>query len=91
MRPYHRGPILFLLKHLLAGTIGGIVLGVLVLWLDLAGIASMAAASPDGTLVYIMLFFGLFITFGSVGMGVGVMSLGEECDSDPIRPRPHDG
>lgn len=91
MRAHHRGPILFLLKHLLAGTIGGVVLGVLVLWLDVAGIASMAAASPDETLIHIMLFFGLFITFGSIGMGVGVMSLGEERDSDPIRPRLNDG
>jgi hypothetical protein len=88
MQPYYRGPLLFMLKHLVAGACGGVLLGALVLWYDIAGIATMAAASSDEFLIYAMLFFGLFITFGSIGMAVGVMGLGEERDSDPIRRPP---
>ena len=84
MQSHHRHAIGFLLKHMLAGTIGGVLLGALILWYDIAGLATMIAASTDKVLALIMLFFGLFITFGSIGMAVGVMSLGEERDSDPI-------
>jgi hypothetical protein len=31
-------------------------------------------------LFLLLLFFGLFVTFGSLGMAVGVMQLGEERD-----------
>lgn len=83
----HRQAIGFLLKHLLAGTIGGALLGALILWYDIAGLGTMIAASPDKVLALTMLFFGLFITFGSIAMAVGVMGLGEERDSDPIQDR----
>jgi hypothetical protein len=70
----------FLLKHLIYGTVGGVVFGVLILWFDIAGLWTMIADSPDRELSLILLFFGLFITFGSLGMAVGVMQLGEERD-----------
>ncbi|MBL8668495.1 MAG: hypothetical protein JNM48_13645, partial [Rhodospirillales bacterium] len=44
------------------------------------GIGSLIAASPDRGLFLVLLFFGLFITFGSIGMAVGIMQLGEERD-----------
>lgn len=68
----------FLLQHLLMGTIGGFLFGVLLLWQDIGNLRTLVMNS-DNTLLYVgMLFFGLFITFGSVGMGVGIMSLGED-------------
>lgn len=70
----------FLLRHLIFGTVGGVVFGVLLLWFDIAGLWTMIAQSPDRELSLILLFFGLFITFGSIGMAVGVMQLGEERD-----------
>ncbi|MCW5700795.1 MAG: hypothetical protein KIT00_13250 [Rhodospirillales bacterium] len=82
--PHQRDAIQFLLKHLLAGTIGGVLLGAMILWTDVAGLASMIFASSEKYLALTMLFFGLFITFGSIGMAVGVMGLGEERDSDPL-------
>ena len=57
---------------------GGFVFGALLLWQDVAGIATLIFASPERDLFLLLLFFGLFITFGSIGMAVGVMQLGEE-------------
>lgn len=81
-RPRRRLPVFvgFLLRHLAAGSLGGFVLGALLLWYDVAGLKSMILASHDQTLALFMLFFGLWITFGSLGMAVGVMQLGEERD-----------
>jgi hypothetical protein len=80
MDRHHRRFIGFLLKHCAYGSVGGFVLGALLLWFDVAGLWTMIAASPDRELFLLMLFFGLFLTFGSIGMAVGVMQLGEERD-----------
>jgi hypothetical protein len=70
----------FLLTHLLYGSVGGFVFGGLFLWFDIAQLWTMIAASPDRPLYLLLLFFGLFVTFGSIGMAVGIMQLGEEHD-----------
>ncbi len=80
MLPAHRHVIGFLIKHLLAGSSGGIFFGCLLLWYDVAGLASMIFAAPIDLMALCMLFFGLFITFGSLGMAIAIMSLGEERD-----------
>lgn len=80
MLAHQRDAIAFLLKHLLCGTIGSLVFTGLLLWFDIAGLATMIFASPDKVLFLIMLFFGMFVTFGSIAMAVGVMQLGEERD-----------
>ncbi|MBK8175424.1 MAG: hypothetical protein IPK66_09260 [Rhodospirillales bacterium] len=80
MDPHHSRFVGFLLKHCLYGTVGGIVLGSLLLWQDVNGLGTMIFASPDRNLFLGLLFFGLFVTFGSIGMAVGVMQLGEERD-----------
>ncbi len=63
----------FLLGHLLAGTIGALVFLVALLLSDYGGIASLIGRSEDGALFLLLLFFGLWITFGGVAMAVGVM------------------
>ncbi|SUS06690.1 conserved hypothetical protein [uncultured Defluviicoccus sp.] len=70
----------FLLKHLAVGTAGGLLLGALLLAMDVAGLRTMILASPDRGLFLALLFFGLWITFGSLAMAVGIMQLGEERD-----------
>ncbi len=70
----------FLLTHLVYGSVGGLVFGLLILWFDIAHLWTMMAVSPDRLLYLLLLFFGLFVTFGSIGMAVGVMQLGEERD-----------
>ena len=72
--------IRFLLRHLVSGAVGGFVLGGLLLAANVAGLKDMIFASPDRNLFLFMLFFSLFLTFGSIGMAVGVMQLGEERD-----------
>ena len=76
----HRRFLMFLLQHLVYGTVGGVVFGLLILVFDIAGLWTMIAHSPDRELSLALLFFGLFVTFGSIGMAVGVMQLGEERD-----------
>ena len=68
----------FLLRHLLVGLLAAALFGGLVLWFDLSGIRSMAAADEDGWLFLVLLFFGLCVTFGSVAMGCGVMGLARD-------------
>jgi hypothetical protein len=80
MDPNHRRFWGFLLKHCLYGSVGGMLLGGLLVWQDVNGLGTMIFASPDWPLVLGLLFFGLFVTFGSIGMAVGVMQLGEEQD-----------
>ena len=70
----------FLLAHLAAGVLAaGLLLG-LIVWFDVAGLASLAFSSPDGGLYLFLLFFGLVVTFGGVAMGAGIMALGRERD-----------
>jgi len=77
---HQRHAVGFLLRHCAFGTLGGFLFGALFLYFDIFGLGSMIFASPDRNLFLLMLFFGLFITFGSIGMGVGIMGLGEERD-----------
>jgi len=65
----------FLLLHLAGGLAGAIAFGVLLLWSDFAGLGTLIARASDGPLFTVLLFFGLFVTFGSIAMGVGLMSL----------------
>lgn len=78
MLPHEKAAISFLLRHLLYGVLGGFLFGGLILLQDFGNIRSMALASDEPALWLFLLFFGLFVTFGSVGMGVGIMSLGKD-------------
>jgi hypothetical protein len=80
MYPHERRLIGFLLRHCVMGCAGGAVLGALVLWQDMGAIATMIFSSPDRELFLLLLFFGFFVTFGSIGMAIGVMQLGQERD-----------
>ena len=78
--PHQKKVLLFLGRHLVAGVFGGFLFGALLLFYDIGGMWSMISASSDKWTFLFLLFFGLFVTFGSVGMAIGVMSLGEERD-----------
>ena len=80
LRPFERSAILFLLRHLIVGLLGAAVFGTLILAADIGGIRRLAWASEHGWLYILLLFFGLSITFGSLAMGVSIMSLGRERD-----------
>jgi tetrahydromethanopterin S-methyltransferase subunit E len=80
MDPQQRRFLRFLLTHLAYGSIGGFTFGGLLLWFDIAHLWTMITGSPDWPLYLLLLFFGLFITFGSIGMAVGIMQLGDDRD-----------
>lgn len=83
LKPHERHAIGFLLRHLVVGVAGGVLVGTLLLYHDSYGLWSMMRNSGHAVLSVFLLFFGLFITFGSVGMAIGVMGLGDFRDRDP--------
>jgi len=80
MAPPHREAFRFLLSHLLGGLAGAVVMLVAILWSDFAGLWTLISNSADGIVVVLLLFFGLFITFGSVAMAIGVMTMRRSSD-----------
>ena len=77
-RPHERHAIRFLLGHLLIGVAGGALFGGLLLASDLFGLRALVIGDDQGWLAALLLLFGLAVTFGSLAMGVGVMSLGRD-------------
>ncbi|WP_448204181.1 hypothetical protein [Azospirillum sp. sgz302134] len=78
MKPFEKAAILFLLKHLLSGVAGAVVLGTGLLLFDVANLATLIWTSDHGLVAGVMLYMGLIVTFGSVAMGIGVMTLNED-------------
>ena len=68
----------FLLRHLLIGVAGALAFGTALLGLDLFNLRTLIVGSDQPVLFGLLLFFGLFVTFGSVAMGIGIMTI----DSD---------
>lgn len=87
--PAHPGEewkiIKFMLGHMSYGGVGALVCGVLLLYFDVGGLWTLAGMSRDAPVFIFLLFFGLFITFGGISMGIGVMSLGSFSDDDAYR------
>ncbi len=82
MTPKEREPLEFLAQHLCYGLAAGATFGGLVLATDLGHIRTMIMNSPNPFPALLLLFGGLFITFGSVAMGVGIMSLARDDERD---------
>ncbi len=77
-----RSIVKFMIEHTAYGGFGALVFGVLVLFFDIGGIYSLAIASRDAPVFIMLLFFGLFITFGGISLGIGIMNLGGFSDND---------
>ncbi|MBF0353865.1 MAG: hypothetical protein HQL43_01345 [Alphaproteobacteria bacterium] len=75
MKPHEQPILLFMLRHLTYGAIGGFFFGALLLALDIGGLRGLIFASNDMGLALFLLFFGFFVTFGSVGMAIGIMTV----------------
>ena len=78
--PHERAAIGFLLRHLAFGCVGGLVFGGALLALDFAGLRTLIFSADEPLMWLLLMFFGLFVTFGSVGMGVGIMTIGRGHD-----------
>ncbi|MGF1630965.1 MAG: hypothetical protein ACFCUT_15945 [Kiloniellaceae bacterium] len=82
LRPHDRTALHFVMRHLAMGIGAGALFGIAILASDLAGLRSLALASEASWLVIALLFFGLFITFGSVSLAANLMLL-ERGEQDP--------
>ena len=78
LTPQDRTALRFVARHLATGLGAGALFGIAILVSDLAGLRSLAFSSEAPWLVVFMLFFGLFITFGSVSLAANLMLLGRD-------------
>ena len=65
----------FVLRHLVTGLGAGALFGLAILASDLAGLRRLVFSSDSPWLALFLLFFGLFITFGSVSLAANIMLL----------------
>lgn len=77
-----REALRFLGVHLVYGLAAALTFGLAVLMTNLGNLRTLMMESSHPVTVMVLFFFGLCITFGSVGMGVGIMSLANDDDSD---------
>lgn len=66
----------FLGMHLACGLAAALVFGTAVLYLDIGHIRTMALEAHSGGMIFSLMYFGLFVSFGSIAMAVGIMGLG---------------
>lgn len=78
LQPMEKKAIGFLLRHLAYGVAGGFTFGAGLLYFDVAQLRTLAMNSENPALAIGLLFFGLFVTWGSAGMGVGIMTQAED-------------
>jgi hypothetical protein len=69
--------IRFMLIHIANGMVIGCAFLFVLIWLDVAGLGRLLAKDESGLATFV-LFFQTALTFGSVSMGIAVMSLGED-------------
>ena len=65
----------FLAQHLLVGVLFGIALAVVIASFDVGGFRSLLAGDQNPYLAMFLLIATFALTFGSLAMGVGIMSL----------------
>ena len=78
MPRHERAAVLFLARHVAYGLVGALTCLIGLVWTDVGGLGTLALASEQGWLTLLLLFAGLFVTFGGVAFGIGVMTLGED-------------
>jgi hypothetical protein len=81
--PKAKEALTYLGTHLVYGLAAGAAFGIGALAIDLGHLRTLAVGSSHPVLVLVLFFFGLFVTFGSVGMGVGIMTMAKDDESDP--------
>lgn len=72
----------FLLRHMAIGIFFGWVILSAFLILDVGGLRTLSKATHAQAIVYPLLYIFFAITFGSVGMGIGIMTMNKDDDDD---------
>lgn len=76
-RPEYEG-VRFLVHHCVVGLGAAVLFFALIVGFDFANLRTLLVESGHGWIAGALLLFGLMITFGSVAMGIAVMSLGRD-------------
>ena len=66
----------FLVGHLLVGTLASAVVVAALFWTDPFGLATLAYRDTGGGVAIALLAFGIWVTFGSLALGAGIMGIG---------------
>jgi hypothetical protein len=72
--------IRYLIPHLLAGCIGGVVASVGLVMSNLGSLRDLIMHTHGGWIAFALLTFGMIVTFGSVAVGSAIMSIGSRED-----------
>ena len=70
----------YILPYLLAGCAGGVVTAIALVATNTGSLRNLVMQTEGGWLGFALLIFGCAVTFGSVGIGHGIMSLAEKPD-----------
>ncbi len=73
------------IRHVIVGFVLGAVFTGLLLWLDVAGLGHLVAATREGPLAVVMLVVFNTIVFAGVQFAIAVMSMAEPEDRDQGR------
>lgn len=90
----------YLAGHLAVGSVAAAVFITALMATDAAGLAGLMLADDDTGVAFGILAFGIWVTFGSLALGAGIMGIGRrrrggagprhgglEPASAPVRPR----
>jgi hypothetical protein len=66
----------YILPHLLAGCLAGLVASVGIVATNLGSLRDLVLNTQGGWIAFGLLTFGLVVTFGSVAMGGAIMGIG---------------
>jgi hypothetical protein len=71
----------YILPHLLAGCLAGVVASVGIVATNLGSLRDLVLNTQGGWIAFGLLTFGLVVTFGSVAIGGAIMGIGsgEDC------------
>ncbi|MBS0639668.1 MAG: hypothetical protein U1E70_10065 [Acetobacteraceae bacterium] len=65
----------YVLPHLLAGCMAGVVASVAMVATNLGSLRNLVLTTEGGWLAFLLLTFGMVVTFGSVAIGAAIMGL----------------
>jgi|tagenome__1003787_1003787.scaffolds.fasta_scaffold20253728_1 hypothetical protein len=72
--------IRYVIPHLVAGCIGGVVASVGIVMTNLGSLRDLILHTDGGWLAFAMLTFGMIVTFGSAAVGGAIMRIGSKDD-----------
>nr|WP_294525069.1 hypothetical protein [uncultured Rhodopila sp.] len=81
IRFHHMEVLRYVLPHLLAGCLAGVVASIGMVATNLGSLRDLVLHTQGGWIAFALLTFGLVVTFGSLAIGGAIMTIGsrEDC------------